>query len=314
MKGPDAATVKHAANGRWESILLDLGVADYLLNNKNQPCPSCAGTDRWQYTNYKGDGMYNCRGCGSGDGFALLMMVHGWDFPEALKKVAECIGVSRMDTEMPAQNNKYASVIKSKIKALTGSDPASLYLKSRKIYSKSLSPADIGFIALQKYYNKDRKPAGEYPVMVSTIRDSLGEAITYQLTYLTDKGEKAPVESGKKLVSSVNGRPVGIYPYGFDKMCKYEAGVTEGLEDCLSASMKYKIPVIGVAGTALLESFIPNDNIKFLTVFIQNDEGFQGQAASFKLLKTLADKTEINLDWIISDKGDFNDDWVSTSS
>lgn len=80
------AELKRRASGRWTSILLHLGVPAQLLNHRNQPCPHCGGRDRFQYTDRFGDGNYFCRGCGPGDGFSLLMSVHGWSFGTAVKE------------------------------------------------------------------------------------------------------------------------------------------------------------------------------------------------------------------------------------
>lgn len=44
------AEVKRRAHGRWTELLRALGVDENLLNRRNQPCPLCGGTDRFQYT------------------------------------------------------------------------------------------------------------------------------------------------------------------------------------------------------------------------------------------------------------------------
>jgi len=54
--------VKASAHGRWTQVLKALGVAEELLNRKNQPCPMCGGEDRFQYTDRFGEGNYHCRG------------------------------------------------------------------------------------------------------------------------------------------------------------------------------------------------------------------------------------------------------------
>ena len=63
--------VKAGAQNRWTEILHTLGVDQKVLNKRNQPCPTCGGTDRFQYTDKFGNGDYICRGCGHGDGFKL---------------------------------------------------------------------------------------------------------------------------------------------------------------------------------------------------------------------------------------------------
>src|SRR5271169_6825737 len=85
---------KHRASGQWQSILERLGVDAKVLDQRNQPCPACGGKDRFQFTDKYGDGNYVCRGCGSGDGFALLQLCLGWKFIEALRAVEDLVGIA----------------------------------------------------------------------------------------------------------------------------------------------------------------------------------------------------------------------------
>ena len=81
--------VKRRAHGRWTEILGSLGVGEHILKKRNQPCPLCGGTDRFQYTDKFGEGNYHCRGCGAGGGFKLLQAVKGLDFNSALNEVED---------------------------------------------------------------------------------------------------------------------------------------------------------------------------------------------------------------------------------
>src|SRR5688572_33284803 len=84
--------LKSRAHGRWTEVLRTLGVNEKVLNKRNQPCPMCGGTDRFQYTDKFGEGNYHCRGCGAGGGLKLLQGYHGWDFGTTFKRVEECVG------------------------------------------------------------------------------------------------------------------------------------------------------------------------------------------------------------------------------
>ena len=85
---------KRRANGSWMSILEHLGVDHRVLGQHNQPCPGCGGKDRFQFTDKYGGGNYICRGCGPGDGFALLELCLNWKFTDALKAVEGMVGGS----------------------------------------------------------------------------------------------------------------------------------------------------------------------------------------------------------------------------
>lgn len=96
-----------AANGRWPDILRGLGVAAECLRDKHGPCPSCGGKDRFRFDDKEGRGTYVCNNCGSGDGFGLLELVHGWKPKECLEQVGAYLG---LDSGAPAPRIDLANV------------------------------------------------------------------------------------------------------------------------------------------------------------------------------------------------------------
>ena len=88
------AGIKLRAHGQWTEVLSALGVAEELLNRKNQPCPMCGGTDRFQYTDRFGDGNYHCRGCGAGGGLKLAQACLGISFTALLEQLERLLGNS----------------------------------------------------------------------------------------------------------------------------------------------------------------------------------------------------------------------------
>ena len=93
--------VKQRAHGRWSEVLAAAGVEERILRHRNGPCPSCGGTDRFQYTDKFGEGNYHCRNCGPGGGFKLLQAVKGVDFKSAVRQVQEVIGAALAAGEHP---------------------------------------------------------------------------------------------------------------------------------------------------------------------------------------------------------------------
>ena len=89
--------VIRAAIGHWPHILPALGVPPEFLTNRHGPCPGCGGKDRYRFDNKDGRGTFVCGGGGdnlTGDGFDLLMHIHGWTRQEAFQAVKEYLGLA----------------------------------------------------------------------------------------------------------------------------------------------------------------------------------------------------------------------------
>lgn len=52
MSGMKVSRAEKAARGHWSIILPALGVK--VLENRHQPCPVCAGKDRFRFDDQKG--------------------------------------------------------------------------------------------------------------------------------------------------------------------------------------------------------------------------------------------------------------------
>lgn len=96
------------AEGRWPAILEHLGGVDGKVFNhvKHQACPNCGGVDRFRWDDRNGRGDYFCNQCGAGDGWRLLMLLRGWDFPDAIRAVAEYLGEMHFEAPPPREKLK----------------------------------------------------------------------------------------------------------------------------------------------------------------------------------------------------------------
>lgn len=95
----DIEAVRRAASGRWGDIVSSIGsVPRECLTGKHGPCPKCGGKDRFRAQNdFPQTGGVLCGQCFSsrnGDGFAAIQWLCGIPFPDALRRVAEFVGVS----------------------------------------------------------------------------------------------------------------------------------------------------------------------------------------------------------------------------
>ena len=66
------ARIKRAAEGRWREIAEAAGIPEVHLEKEGRPCPLCGGRDRFSFFRKRTDGRWFCRGCGYGDGIALI--------------------------------------------------------------------------------------------------------------------------------------------------------------------------------------------------------------------------------------------------
>jgi putative DNA primase/helicase len=90
-----------AASGRWPELLGALaGLSPEQLTDKHQPCPACAGEDRYRWDRDDGPGGWYCNQCGgkdhaggAGSGMDLLTRVTGWDFKQACRRIEQHLGI-----------------------------------------------------------------------------------------------------------------------------------------------------------------------------------------------------------------------------
>jgi len=104
----DIEYVRAAAARQWPAILTALGGIDPdLLDGKHHPCPKCQGTDRFRLIDADA-GAVLCNQCfnsNNGDGFAALQWVTGWKFVDALKAVADYLGI-QPSSDAPRTSSK----------------------------------------------------------------------------------------------------------------------------------------------------------------------------------------------------------------
>ncbi|HEV2285204.1 MAG TPA: primase-helicase zinc-binding domain-containing protein, partial [Steroidobacteraceae bacterium] len=222
-------------------MLADLGIApDFLRLKKAGPCPVCGGRDRYVFDNRLGRGDFLCRQCGAGDGFELLRRVHGWDFPEARRRVLNTAGLAGESLPPPrprpaptaaepaSPSAKVRAIVRS---ACMSSDcpDAVAYLESRGIW-----PLPEGCM-LKAHSSLDYWHDGQharYPGLVAEVRDIAGALVTAHVTYL-EHGRKIAAEDARKLLSPCTGRTgcaVRLLPLAGDTL-----GIAEGIETALSA-------------------------------------------------------------------------------
>ncbi|MBO9482269.1 toprim domain-containing protein [Salinisphaera sp. G21_0] len=85
------------ACGNWADILQSVcGLTDREVTPSKSgiPCPHCGGVDRYEFKSPE-NGYYLRRGCKPGDGFSMIMKIHGERFPDAIDRVARYLGIEK---------------------------------------------------------------------------------------------------------------------------------------------------------------------------------------------------------------------------
>lgn len=269
-----------AAQGKWYGILRHFGMDESFLRNRHGPCPMCGGKDRYRWDDKDGTGSYYCGGCGAGSGMDLLMKSTGMDFKTAAKAVDEVVGNVEAATPKPRTDPRVRlRKVYQGLQSMDAINPVRLYLRHR-----GLSPSPITQYHPALAYYDDGRRAGTYPAMIHMLTSAAGEPLTYHVTYLTQRGDKAPVRAPKKVLPAT-----GMLPGGAIRL--FEAGevlgIAEGIETALAASKRDGIPVWAAYSAGLLEQWQVPKGVSNVVIYGDNDESYTGQAAAYGLAKRL---------------------------
>ena len=289
---------KRRAHGRWTEILRSLGVDDRILGKRNGPCPSCGGTDRFQYTDKFGEGNYHCRHCGAGGGFKLLQAALGLDFATALRQVESCVGAPAPAPGAPpaaaepsAQRmRRLAQRLWDEALPVQPGDEVDCYLRRRGLHLRH-APGVLRRHPALGYYEKNAAgracKVADYPAMLACIQGPDGHAVTLHRTYLKD-GEKAPVPDARKVLSAgINGAAI--------RLCEpaHELAVAEGIETALAVHLATGKPAWAAVSAGNLEKLWLPEGVRQVCIYADNDAdgGFEGQACAYALARRLTRST-----------------------
>lgn len=324
-----AADVHALVGNAWPGILAQLGIPEEYLRQKvgkrerHGPCPGCGGTDRYFFDNKYGRGDYHCRGCGHGDGFKLLQLVHGWQFLEALKRVIEAAGLTTGQSraadrvyapgpsapapaELPVIASPPERVLRLRrdLCAIEDCDAAVDYLAdTRKLWPLPKGCTLRGHSTLEYWHGRQR--IGRYPAIVAEILNINGELVTFHVTYLEGRQKLAQYEP-RKILSPLTGREgcaVRLMPAA-DTL-----GIAEGIETALSAAILDEVPVWAALNTSLLVRFEPPPGVTTLRVYADRDE--PGLTAALRLFERLQGRIRVEIRVPRPPHKDFNDELIA---
>ena len=301
----DAAEIHRRLPGRWPTVLEQLGIAPEHLTNKHGPCPACGGFDRFRFDDRHHRGDFFCSQCGSGDGFKLLQLVHGWTFAKARSAVVESMGgesAPALRKRTPASNRRpdvagLTARVRDLLRTCTSPDmvpDAVAYLQSRHLCplpDGCTWRGHVGLDYLRQGHGKSIELVGRFAALVAKVVDIGGEPVTAHVTYLAS-GQKAPVEAPRKILSPMTGRQgcaVRLLPLAGDVL-----GIAEGIETALAASALHEgLPVWAALNATMLAKFVPPRAVRHIVIFADRDVA--GLEAAWGLREELDGRCTVEL-------------------
>lgn len=270
--------LKDRALGRWAGILPALGVSPTYLIPKHGPCPMCEGKDRFRWDNKGGTGSWICSRCGAGDGAALLMQVNGWDFKETARRVEEILGTV---AALPVKEERGDEAKREAVKRLWRSsspiikgDPVWRYLNGRT--GHEAFPPSLRAAAHCRY--QDPEPSF-HPAMIAMMQAPNDRGAIIHRTYLTKDGQKAAVESPRRIMPGTVPKGSAVRLAGYSDTL----GIAEGIETAFSAERLFGIPCWAALTAGFLATWEPPKDVRRVVIFADNDASFTGQAAAYGL-------------------------------
>lgn len=299
--------IRNAAHGNWVPTLPALGIPAECLNGKNQPCPGCGGTDRFQFNTHSKVGAFVCRSHpkGGGDGFTLVQHVFDCDFKEAARLVGEVLGIIAVDgqfqAKMPTPTAKPAPAIDwlqkkhaarsmwTDATAITQTDPAGRYL-TRRALPLPATGETLRFHPNLPYWSTgaDSKAQvlGRFPALLARVINEHGAGVAVHRIYLTEAGEKLVIEDlpAKKIFKCGDLAGAAVRLAKPDDVL----GVAEGIENALAFGLAAGLPVWSGVSAAMLQGVKIPDSVR--TVHIGSDPDEPGQRAAHALAQRLANE------------------------
>lgn len=275
--------------GKWPNILTHFHISFKI--KLHCACPVCGGKDRFLFDDKEGRGSFYCNHCGAGTGFKLLSLVKGWSMRDTLEQVEKIVGGIEKSMEQPTKTLSDADRRKMLNDTWVGAtpsvdgDPVQLYISKRT----GLTTIPLSL----RYHPSLHHPETRlnHPAMIAKITNQDNQAVSIHRTYLTADGDKAKLDRTKMLMAGTisDGSAIRLFPYT-DTL-----GIAEGIETAISCFALFNIPTWAAVSAAMLVKWVPPSVIRKVYIFADNDKGFTGQLAAYRLGWTLQSKGQFDL-------------------
>ena len=294
--------IRPRVRGHWPAVLTALAPAlEPALSRagRHGPCPRHGGRDGFRlFRDVADTGGGICNTCGAfPDGFALLMWLHDWRFPQVLAAVSAVLGLEAASMPWPERGSippahttdRASAQARHRIERLwQAASPVNAapawplwrYLAARGLTLADTDP-DVLRLHPQLAYFEAGDNRGAFPALLSVVQGADGQRLTLHRTYLAADGRgKAPVTSARKLlppVAPLAGAAIRLYA------ATTTLGVAEGVETALAAHHLSGQPVWAALNATLLERFVPPPGLTQVTIWADRDRHEAGQRAAGRL-------------------------------
>ena len=303
-------------------------------------CPICSGQKSFRFSNYRGEGNWICKNCGSGKGPRLIHEVLDLSYEEIFSMLKGKEYVSS-----PVKRNYITPVFsdeltaeevqknKAKLKKtwresswMKRNDAAWRYLQNR-VPLVDLTRIDQSVrlhLKMEVWTVENLKPVskGFFPTKLTIVTDNQGNFVKFHRTFLTNNGTKIPFGEAKQQMAGLkklNGDFVKIVTVPLSRTI----AVGEGYETMLAVAVahNYQINVRSYidVGNLAKAMFSRNDFDKVI-IYADHDKynekqkcrpGTRGAELLSTRLKEMGFEVEIRLPKV--EKTDWADVWLEAS-
>jgi len=315
--------LQQATNGQWLTLLPSNGVGEEYLSRKQGPCPRCGGKTKFRTEQKDGGIRFWCNSCtpkGS-DGFGLIALVKGIDRNEAIKEVAEQMGMG-LSAEKKADKREESRTPMSTLQKrwnecieIGPGSAAGKYLKKRGL--KNPHSEDLGSHPALGYYEESNgkgRPiqTGEFHALIALVTTITGEPVGLQYIYLTPDGDKAPVPAPKKRQVSRENASAGAC-VKIDQFTDEdeELQIAEGIETAIYVRGVTGLPTwAGMTANIMAQIEVP-PTVKRVYIYADNDKSGTGLKAAYDLADRL---TGMGIECYVLMPPKVGEDWLDAKS
>lgn len=277
--------VKDLARGKWDQILVAIGIGPDLLDGKHHACPICGGKDRFRFNDKFGNGEWTCHShgfrpgkkVGNGNGIELFMdFMRISKFQDAANEVRRMLGAGLpeipestrkpKDHQMSSEENqKWVNWLLKTSRPAKPKGFVERYLRSRGLAVQV--PQCLRFKPDLNYCHDD-ETRERMRAMLAPITDVHGNTLAVHRTYLRhDCAGKADVPVPKRIAGNgFSGGSIKLYEpvNGF-------IALTEGIETAIAVHELYGYPTWATIATGFMVDVVLPEDVTQVVIMADHD-------------------------------------------